>query len=217
MKCTEQLRWSQQPLAAAVSFRLQSSYGSRLEICHRYRAWQQLQDLPSTVPGMSHAWPLPRCAEPLHGGFVREQSWEREGRRLLSCRQRRGCLSADPLEHLLPSPESENWLLALWTDFLGPQNASGLSAYLMGEVTCIFHQNAVWQLREVISLEGQLEKKKTEVQRLQTSKPAIHLLDWRHRKELETICWNLKTQRILLNTTMWVCHKSSSKHMPFCS
>ena len=45
-------------------------------------------------------------------------------------------LPSEPPEHLLPSPESGNWLLVLWADVLFFQTAEVLYAYFIEEVIC---------------------------------------------------------------------------------
>lgn len=80
VKPTEELDWNQPRLAAALSFRFQSSDGSCLETCHRCGVWQQLQDLLRAAKGL----PLPRIPFPapgVQGSLQREQSpRERQGK-----------------------------------------------------------------------------------------------------------------------------------------
>ena len=99
-------------------------------------------------------------------------------RRLPFCRSTRAPASQPWVRELLISVIS--WFLISSECY-----STSYLLYWGSHLVFFFHQNVVWQLREVMNLDEQLEKKKTETQRLQTSRPTIHLLDWRHRRDLE--------------------------------
>lgn len=77
---------------------------------------------------------------------------------------------------LVPIPREpgamELTLISAQTEFSSIQNVAALSTDFVGKAVCIFHQNILWQHREVISLERQLKRKKTEVRDFRDLRPS---------------------------------------------
>ena len=73
------------------------------------RTVQQLQDLLRAAKCTPHPCPPLRCPGSLQSGFMREQSWGREGRRLLSSHQ---CVEAASLR-IHESTASQPWITKL--------------------------------------------------------------------------------------------------------